>query len=75
MTIESLPLSLQPLVRENVPDRHFAVGLQSRLGFRTIADRQSIAIGLGGTLTKTRAGLLVPTTRPLDPTTNLALTG
>jgi len=73
MTIESLPLSLQPLVQEKFLDRHFAVGLQSRLGFRAIADRESIAIGNGETLTKTRAGLLMPVTAPLDPATNLGL--
>jgi hypothetical protein len=73
MTIESLPPSLQPLVQEKFLERHFAAGLQSKLGFRTIADQESIAIGLGETLTKTRAGLLLPVTAPLDPTTNVGL--
>ncbi len=76
MTIDSLPPSLQPLVQEKFLHRHFAAGLQSKLAFRAIADREHIPIGVGETLTRTRAGLLLPVTTPLDPAdpaTNLGL--
>ena len=73
MTIDTLPASLQPLIQDKFLDHGFKIGLQSKLGFRAIADREPIAIGIGETLTKTRAGLLVPSTAPLDPATNHAL--
>jgi hypothetical protein len=73
MSIESLPPPLQPLIQEHYLDHYFEDSLHSKLGFRAIADREPIAVGIGETVTKTRAGLLVPTTMPLDPGTNLAL--
>ena len=73
MTIESLPPPLQPIIQDNYLDHMFEDSLCSKLGFRVIADRESFAIGIGETITKTRAGLLVPTVTPLDPATDLAL--
>ena len=73
MTIESLPPPLQPIIQDNYLDHMFEDSLCSKLGFRVIADRESFAIGSGETITKTRAGLLVPTVTPLDPATDLAL--
>jgi len=51
----------------------FEDSLHSKLGFRRIADREPVPIGIGETISKTRAGLLVPTITPLDPATDLAL--
>jgi hypothetical protein len=65
MSIDSLPPALQSLVQGPYLDHTF----------RMIADRETVAISTGTTITKTCAGMLVPTTRPLDPTSNLALTG
>ena len=73
MTINTLPGSLQALIQNKFLHRGFEIALQSKLGFRAIADREPIAIGIGETLTKTRAGLPIPCTTPLDPTTNRAL--
>jgi N4-gp56 family major capsid protein len=73
MTIDTLPASLRPLIQDKFLDHGFEIGLQSRLGFRAIADREPIAVGIGETLTKTRVGLLVPSTTPRDPATNQAL--
>ena len=73
MAIESLPPPLQPLIQDNYLEHIFEDSLCSKLGFRAIADREPFAIGIGETITKTRAGLLVPAVTPLDPATNLAL--
>ena len=73
MTINSLPPPLQPIVQDNYLDHIFEDSLCSKLGFRGIADREPVPIGIGETITKTRAGLLVPAVTPLDPATDLAL--
>jgi hypothetical protein len=73
MTINSLPPPLQPIVQDNYLDHIFEDSLCSKLGCRGIADREPVPIGIGETITKTRAGLLVPTITPLDPATDLAL--
>jgi hypothetical protein len=73
MTIDSLSPPLQPLVQGNYLDRFFQDGLHSKLGFRAIADREQVPIGIGDTITKTRAGLLVPNVTPLAPATNQSL--
>ncbi len=41
--------------------------------FRAIADRETVLVGIGETVTKTRTGLLIPAVTPLDSTLNLAL--
>ncbi len=73
MTINSLPPPLQPIVQDNYLDHIFEDSLCSKLGFRRIADREPVPISIGETITKTRAGLLVPAVTPLDPATDLAL--
>lgn len=73
MAIESLPLSLHPLIQDYWLDRFFEDSLHSTLCFRTIADREQVPIGIGETVTKTRTGLLAPVVTPLDPATDSAL--
>jgi len=73
MTIDSWPPPLQPLIQKGYLDRGFEDCLHSKLCFRTIADREPVAVGTGETITKTRAGLLAPIVTPLDPATDLAL--
>jgi len=73
MTIDALPPPLRPLIQEHYLDRLFEDSLHSKLGFRRIADREPVPVGIGETITKTRAGLLAPAITPLDPATDLAL--
>jgi len=73
MSINNLPQSLQNMIQDNFLERRLQDALASKAAFRAIADREKFAIGIGETITKTRAGLLVPATTPLDPSTNLAL--
>ena len=73
MAIDTLPVALQNIIQGHYLERKFLDGLNSTLGFRAIADREMIPMKLGETVTKTRAGLLIPSTTPLDPSTNLNL--
>ena len=73
MGIQNFPLSLQPIIQQGFLEREFEQALVSRLGYRAIADREPFAVGIGETLTKTRAGLKPSVTVPLAPNTNTNL--
>lgn len=73
MGIQNFPVSLQPIIQQGFLEREFAQALRSRLGYRACADRIDIAVGIGETLTKTRAGLKPSVTTPLAPATNTNL--
>ncbi len=70
MGIQSFPLSLQPIIQQGFLEREFSQALISRLGYRACADRVTMAVGIGETLTKTRAGLKPSVTTPLAPAAN-----
>lgn len=73
MGIQNFPSALQPIIQQGFLDREFDMALRARLGFRAVADRVDIAVGIGETLTKTRAGLKPAVTTPLPPSTNTSL--
>ena len=70
MGIQNFPPALQPIIQQGFLEREFEQALRSRLGYRAIADREEIAVGIGETLTKTRAGLKQSVTTPLAPASN-----
>jgi hypothetical protein len=70
MGIQNFPTILQPIIQQGFLEREFEQALVSRLGYRACADREDIAVGIGETLTKTRAGLKPTVTVPLSPATN-----
>jgi hypothetical protein len=70
MGIQNFPAALQPIIQQGFLEREFQQGMRSRLGYRAIADRQTFAVGIGETLTKTRAGLKAAVTTPLNPASN-----
>ncbi len=70
MGIQNFPAALQPIIQQGFLEREFQQALQSRLGYRACADRVQISVGIGETLTKTRAGLKPSITTPLQPSTN-----
>ena len=70
MAIQNFPTSLQPIIQQGFLEREFSQALRSRLGYRACADRVNVAVGIGETLTKTRAGLKPSVTTPLAPATN-----
>ncbi len=73
MGIQNFPTALQPIIQQGFLEREFEHALQSRLGYRDVADREEFAVGIGETLTKTRAGLKPSITTPLAPATNTNL--
>ncbi len=73
MGIQNFPAALQPIIQQGFLEREFSQALQSRLGYRACADRVKVAVGIGETLTKTRAGLKPSVTTPLAPATNTNL--
>ncbi len=73
MGISNFPAALQPIIQQGYLEREFESALHSRLGYRHIADREIFAVGIGETLTKTRAGLKPSVTTPLAPSTNTNL--
>jgi hypothetical protein len=73
MGIQNFPAVLQPIIQQGFLEREFEQALASRLGYRMIADREAFSIGIGETLTKTRAGLKPSVTTPLAPATNTNL--
>ncbi len=66
MGILNFPASLQPIIQQGFLDREFDLALRSRLGYRAVADREEISVGIGETLTKTRAGLKPAVTTPVS---------
>jgi hypothetical protein len=70
MGIQNFPAALQPIIQQGFLEREFDQALRSRLGYRACADREMIAVGIGETLTKTRAGLKPSVTTPVPPATN-----
>ena len=73
MGIQNFPAALQPIIQQGFLEREFQQALRSRLGYRAVADRDEIAVGIGETLTKTRAGLKPSVTTPLSPALNTNL--
>ena len=70
MPISNFPAALQPIIQLGYLEREFEQALRSRLGYRAIADRMSFNVGIGETLTKTRAGLKTAVTTPLAANAN-----
>ncbi len=73
MGIQNFPAALQPIIQQGFLEREFEASLTSRLGYRMCADREEFAVGIGETLTKTRAGLKPSVTTPTSPSSNTNL--
>ncbi len=73
MGIQNFPAALQPIIQQGFLAREFQQALHSKLGYRSCADREDISVGIGETLTKTRAGLKPSVTTPLASAANTNL--
>ena len=73
MGIQNFPLALQPILQQNYLQREFQEALTSRLGYRACADREEFSVGIGETITKTRAGLKPSVTTPVPAALNTNL--
>jgi hypothetical protein len=63
----TFPAALVPAIQQGYLEREFRDGLQSVNGYRQAAAREPFMVNVGETITKTRAGLLAPTTTPINP--------
>lgn len=66
MPIADFPLALQPIIQTGYLEHEFKRGLEAKLAFRACADREVVQIGIGQTVTKTRASLLPSVTTPIN---------
>jgi N4-gp56 family major capsid protein len=73
MGIQNFPTALQPIIQQGFLEREFQYALRSRLGYRACADRVKISVGIGETLTRTRAGLRPSITTPVVASSNTNL--
>jgi hypothetical protein len=73
MPISNFPAALQPIIQLGYLEREFQQALTSKLGYRAVADRMAFNVGVGETLTKTRAGLKAAVTTPLPAASNTNL--
>ena len=73
MSISNFPAALQPIIQQGFLEREFMQALRSKIGYRACADREEFAVGIGETLTKTRAGLKPAVTTPLIASANTNL--
>jgi hypothetical protein len=73
MPINNFPAALQPIIQQGFLEREFQEAMRSRLGYRAVADHVDFAVGIGETLTKTRAGLKPAIVTPLAAATNTNL--
>lgn len=73
MPIQNMPASLQNAIQQGFLETEFRSGLTSAIGYRNIADRETVSINVGETVTKTRRGLKAPVTTPLSPSSNTNL--
>ena len=65
MGISNFPAALQEVIQAGFLEREFQESLRSRLGYRACADQEQFSVGIGETLTKTRAGLRPAVTQPV----------
>jgi hypothetical protein len=70
MGIQNFPSALQPIIQQGFLEREFQQALTSRLGYRACADRVKISVGIGETLTRTRAGLKPSVITPIVLSSN-----
>lgn len=70
MALANFPASLIPIIQQGFLEREFNQALRTRKAFRQIADRESIPVGDGESITKTRAGLKPTATTPIPPASN-----
>ncbi len=73
MTFGPFPSALVNAIQQGYLERGFVEALLNILQYRSIADREVFEGRIGTTITKTRMGLMIPNTTPLNPSTNTGL--
>lgn len=67
------PQQLLNAIQQNFLERAFMEPLLNILIYRRVAEKVMFPARIGESITKTRLGLMIPNTNPLDPTTNTGL--
>lgn len=67
------PAALVNAIQQNFLEREFIDSLVNVLAYREVAERVEFPNRIGDTITKTKVGLMIPNTTPLDPSTNTNL--
>ena len=73
MTFGPFPAQLANAIQQGFLERAFIDPLKNILAYRKIADREEFPGRIGDAITKTRVGLMIPNTTPLNPSTNTNL--
>lgn len=68
-----LPAGILNLAQAGFLERFLEIGLNSVLGYRRLAQREGIPVGIGETLTKSKFGRKQPVVRPINPSQLSAL--
>lgn len=71
--ISNFPEALRPVIQQGFLARSTEQALRSIQSFRAIADRESISVKVGETVTKTRVGLKPTAKTPINPASNTNL--
>lgn len=66
MPIADFPVALQPIIQAGYLEHEFRRGLEAVLAFRRCAERETVPVGIGQTITSTRASLLPSVTTPIN---------
>lgn len=70
MTFGTFPAQLANAIQQNFLERMFIDSLHPVLAYREIADQEVFPARIGQTITKTKMGLMIPNTTPLNPSSN-----
>lgn len=73
MTFGPFPAALTNAIQSNFLEREFMDSLLNVLVYREVADKEVFPNRIGDTITKTRMGLMIPNTTPLNPNSNTNL--
>lgn len=73
MTFGPFPAQLANAIQQGFLERAFIDPLRNILAYRKIADREEFPGRIGDAITKTRMGLMIPNTTPLDTSSNTNL--
>lgn len=66
MPLADFPAALQNIIQTGYLEHEFKRGLTAKLAFRRCADRETVPVAIGQTMTSTREGLLPSVTTPIN---------
>jgi hypothetical protein len=73
MAISNLPSYLDGIIQQGFLEQRFYEGLESKIAYRSISDKELFPNQIGESITKTRIGLMAPVTTYSNPSQNTGL--